>query len=550
MRYIQVILPLKLNWEPFYSTEDAEVNVGSRVSVMFAGRRYIGAVCAVDVKPDISPNKVFPILSKEIALEPVLPEEFELWRFLSDYYLCTLGEVFKIACSKTKIKREYLKERSRERTLRLLEATKTQLSHAKKESVRQTCLEKIEKYEKILHSTPHKPVSQTKPGARPLLLHCEDYSRRISRLCSEISEVIRNGRSVVVIAPNNDECRRIKEKVAQYLNLDSDEQRSRLVFGVKNILLRKTPNLGLIILEREQDPAYKHDFAPCYNARDLAVYSGALYKARVILSTDSPSLESLYNCRCGKYNLEYEQSESNHEVEIISIPAENAKNGMVGAFSRKLIKALTQSEGQIRLIRGYEKEEELRRQLAEVLPGREQDISVESAYESRRESSISATIALMQADIFFNKGDFRADERALQDLSHLKQSSGKLIVQTYNSKHPVYSIIDGSKKADYDALLKERAEFSLPPYTRLVDVVIEDNNPERLAYMSRELNASMQVLESIEAITNSPTSVKFRFTLKKDADMRARKLSLKEIVGTFERERKYEGHIKIDVDPL
>ena len=104
MRYIQVVLPLKLSWEPLYSTEDIEVDVGSRVSVMFAGRRYIGAVCAVDVKPAIDVNKVLPILGKESSLESVNPEEFELWRFVSDYYLCSMGEVFKIAYPKTKIK--------------------------------------------------------------------------------------------------------------------------------------------------------------------------------------------------------------------------------------------------------------------------------------------------------------------------------------------------------------------------------------------------------------------------------------------------------------
>ncbi len=549
MRYIQVVLPLKLSWEPFYSTEDREVDVGSRVSVMFAGRRYIGAVCSVDVKPVIDVNKVLPILEKESSLEPVKPEEFELWRFVSDYYLCSMGEVFKIAYPKTKIKREYLKERSRERMLKLLEATKTQLAHARKESVRQKCLEKIEKYEKILYPPQQKPASQKRQAGKPLLLHCEDYSQRIYRLCQEISEVIQNGGSVMVITPSNAECRSIKEKVSQYLNLSSDKQRSRLVFGAKNMLLRKTPDLALIIIEQEQDPAYKHDFAPCYNARDLAVYVGALYKAEVILSTDSPSLESLYNCRCGKYSLEYTKSEVSHETELISIPAENAKNGMSGSFSRKMIEALNEQSAPVRLIRCYEKEEELRTQIAGLFPERK-DISIVSAYSCRRESTYAGTTAVLQADIFFNKDDFRADERALQDLTHLKQTCGKMIIQTCNPKHPVYRIITGKEEVDYDSMLKEREDFALPPYTRLIDLVIEDNNPKRLAYMASELQNATGALSPMGPVPLPPKALKLRFSLKRDTNMRPRKSALKEIVCRFERERKYEGHIKIDVDPL
>ena len=51
-RYIQVILPLKLEWEPFYALPDgADVAVGDRVSVHFARREYIAVVSAVDVVP-------------------------------------------------------------------------------------------------------------------------------------------------------------------------------------------------------------------------------------------------------------------------------------------------------------------------------------------------------------------------------------------------------------------------------------------------------------------------------------------------------------------
>ena len=54
--YIQVILPLRLEWEPFYATE-AELAVGDRVAVPFAGREYIGVVSVTDVTPTVPPGR-------------------------------------------------------------------------------------------------------------------------------------------------------------------------------------------------------------------------------------------------------------------------------------------------------------------------------------------------------------------------------------------------------------------------------------------------------------------------------------------------------------
>lgn len=100
-RYISVILPLKLDWEPCYSLPDdleqSEVEVGSRVKVTFANRQYSAVVSSIDIMPDTDPKKVKPILSVEDGIAPVLKEEIALWRSVSEYYLCTIGEVYKAA---------------------------------------------------------------------------------------------------------------------------------------------------------------------------------------------------------------------------------------------------------------------------------------------------------------------------------------------------------------------------------------------------------------------------------------------------------------------
>lgn len=108
--YISVILPLKLEWEPcYYLPEDIDgstVSVGDRVIVMFARRKYTGAVSAVDITPDTDLRKIQPVISVEKDLGRIFPKEIELWRRVADYYLCSIGEVYKAAYPIGKINME------------------------------------------------------------------------------------------------------------------------------------------------------------------------------------------------------------------------------------------------------------------------------------------------------------------------------------------------------------------------------------------------------------------------------------------------------------
>ena len=103
--YIQVILPLKLEWEPFYRAEE-DVAIGDRARVCFAGKEYIGVVSTVDAKPEIAPDKIMKITALEKGMERILAEEIELWRQVADYYLCTVGEVYKAAYPAIKVNLE------------------------------------------------------------------------------------------------------------------------------------------------------------------------------------------------------------------------------------------------------------------------------------------------------------------------------------------------------------------------------------------------------------------------------------------------------------
>ena len=119
-----MILPLKLEWEPFYRVDDAAISTGERVRVCFAGKEYIGVVSAVGTQPEIDPKKIMPVIALEREMERVYPEEIELWRHVADYYLCTVGEVYKAAYPAMKVNLEEARAtalgKARERRERLL----------------------------------------------------------------------------------------------------------------------------------------------------------------------------------------------------------------------------------------------------------------------------------------------------------------------------------------------------------------------------------------------------------------------------------------------
>jgi primosomal protein N' (replication factor Y) len=78
----------------------------------------------------------------------------------------------------------------------------------------------------------------------------------------------------------------------------------KAVLGARSSLFLPFKDLGLVIIDEEHDPSFKQqDPAPRYHGRDAAVYYASLFKAKVLLGSATPSIESYYNCRQDKYGL-------------------------------------------------------------------------------------------------------------------------------------------------------------------------------------------------------------------------------------------------------
>lgn len=136
------------------------------------------------------------------------------------------------------------------------------------------------------------------------------------------------------------------ERVELWKNIQNGKY--DIIIGARSALLLPFSNLGLIVVDEEHDNSYKQtDPAPRYHARDAAIYLALQFKANIVLGTATPSVESYYNCKQGKYQLvELTNRYGNAElpkVELIDSKQQMAEKKQHGIFSTTLIDAIQES---------------------------------------------------------------------------------------------------------------------------------------------------------------------------------------------------------------
>ncbi len=76
-----------------------------------------------------------------------------------------------------------------------------------------------------------------------------------------------------------------------------------VVIGTRSAIFAPLDNLGLIVIDEEQEHTYKSDMNPKYHARDIARWRAAHNRALMLLASATPSLESFYKAKSGVYSL-------------------------------------------------------------------------------------------------------------------------------------------------------------------------------------------------------------------------------------------------------
>lgn len=307
--YVDLLLPLPIPGIFTYAVNKELATVvkrGARVSVQFGKRKiYTGLVVKVhDQRPVTYDVKEIAGL---IDREPVVLEsQIRLWEWISEYYMCTPGEVFKAA----------------------LPARLKPGIHSRKKEAGEQSLSRLSDLN-ISQLQAFQEIKDAFASTDVVLLHGITSSGKTEIYIHLIQEALETGKQVLYLLPEIALTTQIITRlravfgslIAVYHSRSTDSERVRtwnrllqpaeetesaiqIILGVRSSVFLPFRNLGLVIIDEEHENTYKQfDPAPRYHARDTALMLARQQGASVLLGTATPSVESYHNCMTGKYKL-------------------------------------------------------------------------------------------------------------------------------------------------------------------------------------------------------------------------------------------------------
>ena len=346
--YVEVILPLKFcgGITYYYVPEEITETLapGSWVVATMVGKRYLAVVRRIGcpLPAGLQPEKIQP-LEKAAPLKPLPPVQIELWQMVADYYLCSVGEVFKSAYP-TAFFRQSEKTRTVNRPEKAIEAVEDKtLSDGQ-----QQALEQIR--------------THFSSGRRTVLLWGATSSGKTEIYIKLAKQYLDQGQSVLYLVPEIAMSRQLEQrlrdalgdKVLVFHSKQTVPMRKKvfdrlvsgegnyLVLGTRSALFLPIVNLGFIIVDEEHDSSYKQtEPAPRYNGRDVALMMAAKLGLNTLLGSATPSMESLFNASSGKYGLvELRQKyfgATDAPVTVIDMGKVYAMHNARGSFSMQLV---------------------------------------------------------------------------------------------------------------------------------------------------------------------------------------------------------------------
>lgn len=426
MNYVDCILPLGLEGLFTYSVPEGlepRVKPFTRLLVPLGkSKRYTAlAVRIHDEKPEgVEVKAIIDVLDDMPVL---LPSQYELWRWMAEYYICPIGDVYRAAMP-AGLKQEDGYSAKTETWVRLAEKYRgeTELSVARaiiKRAVKQlqvldtfvslsgtdgtvtreelmnvthatSAVVKalvdrgiLETYEVPVgrlnttgeaHHENIKPLSEAQAkayeevkaaGTVPVLLQGVTGSGKTEIYIHLIKKAIDEGKQVLYILPEIALTVQIMQRLHRvfgdemgiYHSKYSDAERVeiwqkqlsdnpyRLILGARSAVLLPFTDLGLIIVDEEHDPSFKQqDPAPRYHARSVAMMLARHHRAKVVLGTATPSMESFHNALSGKYRLvqltERYSGLQLPKIEIVNTVDMQRRKVMYGPFSPLLVRAI------------------------------------------------------------------------------------------------------------------------------------------------------------------------------------------------------------------
>lgn len=302
--YLEIILNLPINQGFTYSytppqDEKPELvpAIGKRAEIMFGNKKTEGFIIGISEKlPEnlgFDPAKIRPI-KRVIDKEPLFGTELiEIARWLSRYYLCTLGEaVFSMIPS------------GRRETSAGGFGFEEEVSGYKKNELSE---EQEQCVKEILDDTPlyHYIYGPTGSGKTEVFLSLAErileQGKGVIYLVPEIgltgqvvqSVTQRFGKTAAVLHSGLTPSQRLKE----WNRIMHKE--ARVVIGARSAIFAPVPDLGLIVIDEEHDGSYKSGNNPRYHARQVAMHRSTNLNIPLVMGSATPSVEAWYGMQSG-----------------------------------------------------------------------------------------------------------------------------------------------------------------------------------------------------------------------------------------------------------
>ncbi|MGX7666153.1 replication restart helicase PriA [Flavobacterium pedocola] len=138
------------------------------------------------------------------------------------------------------------------------------------------------------------------------------------------------------------------ERVEVWNQVLQHSDKAKIVIGARSALFLPFSDLGLIVIDEEHEQTFKQfDPAPRYHARDAAIVLASNHKAKVLLGSATPSLETYFNVKADKYGLvELFERFGNvvlPDIYLVDLKDKYKRKRMNGHFSDDLLEAITES---------------------------------------------------------------------------------------------------------------------------------------------------------------------------------------------------------------
>ncbi len=140
----------------------------------------------------------------------------------------------------------------------------------------------------------------------------------------------------------------MNERVEVWNNVLNNKSKAQIILGARSSIFLPFSNLGLIVVDEEHESSYKQfEPSPRYNARDAAVVLAYQHKAKIVLGSATPSMESYFNATQNKYGLVALHRRFGNiqlpKIELIDIKEKFKKKVMKGHFSDRLLEMIEEA---------------------------------------------------------------------------------------------------------------------------------------------------------------------------------------------------------------